>query len=111
MFNIFARTKAYTDLYSADFERELKNNKEAILLDVRTKGEYQSGKIRGAINIDLLSPDFHSRVAGLDKNKTYFVYCRSGNRSGQACNILASKGLRSCNLAGGIISWKGQIVN
>jgi rhodanese-related sulfurtransferase len=110
MFNIFARAKAYTDLYSADFEKELKNSKEAVLIDVRTRGEYQSGKIPGAINIDLMSPDFHGKVAGLDKDKTYFVYCRSGSRSAQACNVLSSKGLRSCNLAGGIIGWKGKLV-
>ncbi|MEX1241004.1 MAG: rhodanese-like domain-containing protein [Cyclobacteriaceae bacterium] len=110
MFNVFARNKAYTDLASAEFEKELKNNREAVLLDVRTKGEYQSGKIPGAVNIDLMSPDFHSRVACLDKNKSYFVYCRSGNRSGQACSVLASKGLRPNNLAGGINSWRGKLV-
>jgi len=109
MFNLFATTKSYSDLRSADFEKELKNASNAVVLDVRTKGEYQSGKIPGAINIDLMSPDFQSRVAALDKNKTYFVYCRSGNRSGQACQIMSSKGLKSYNLAGGIIGWRGKI--
>jgi len=111
MFNVFARTKSYTDLYSADFEKELRNTPNAVVIDVRTKGEFHSGKIAGAINIDLMSPDFHSRIAGLDKNKTYFVYCRSGNRSGQACNLMGSKGLKAYNLAGGIIGWRGKVVN
>ena len=111
MFNVFERTRPYADLHSADFEKELKNNKDAVLIDVRTKGEFAGGKIPGAINIDLMSPDFQNRIAGLDKAKTYLVYCHSGNRSGQACKILASKGLKSANLAGGIISWRGAIGN
>lgn len=110
MFGIFERTKAYTDLNSTDFERELKQNKNAVLLDVRTAGEFSMGKIPGAVNIDVMSADFDKRIASLDKDKTYFVYCRSGNRSGSACNILAAKGLQSYNLAGGINSWRGAVV-
>ena len=110
MFNVFARAKAYTDLYSADFEKELKNTPDAVVVDVRTKGEFQSGKLAGAINLDLMSPDFQRRIDALDKGKTYFVYCRSGNRSGQACNIMAAKGLRAVNLAEGIIGWRGKLV-
>lgn len=110
MFNVFGRTKAYTDLYSADFEKELKRNKEAVVIDVRTRGEYSSGKIAGAINIDLMSPDFENRLAALDSNKTYLVYCRSGSRSAQACDMMAARGLKPYNLAGGIISWRGEVV-
>lgn len=110
MFSLF-KTKSYTDLRSADFEKELKNAPNAVILDVRTKGEYQAGKIPGAINMDLMSADFQSRIAGLDKDKTYFVYCHSGNRSGQACHLMSSKGLKVYNLAGGIISWHGKVAH
>lgn len=109
MFKIFERTKAYTDLNSAEFEKELTNNKDAVVVDVRTRGEFGSGKIPGAINIDLMSGDFDKRVAALDKDKTYLVYCRSGNRSAQACSVMAAKGLKSANLSGGIISWRGAL--
>ena len=109
MFKIFERTKAYADLNSAEFEMESKNNQDAVVVDVRTIGEFRSGKIPGAINIDLMGSDFDKRVGALDKNKTYLVYCRSGSRSAQACNVLASKGLRSANLSGGIISWRGEL--
>lgn len=111
MFNVFERTKAYKDLRSADFEKELTNNKDAVVLDVRTKGEFYSGRIPGAVNIDLMSRDFDTQVAALDKSKTYLVYCRSGNRSGEACRVMASQGLRAYNLAGGIISWRGKLIN
>lgn len=109
MFKIFERTKAYADLNSAEFEKELKNNKDAVVLDVRSTVEFRSGKIQGAINIDLMSSDFDKRVAALDKNKTYLVYCRSGNRSAQACSVMTSLGVKSANLSGGIISWKGEL--
>lgn len=60
------------------------------------------------MNIDLMSGDFDKRVAALDKDKTYLVYCRSGNRSAQACGIMASKGLKSANLIGGVMRWRGE---
>lgn len=110
MFKTFERTKAYSDMNSAEFEKELKNNKDVVVLDVRTMGEFNSGKIPGAINVDVMRPDFAERVAGLDKGKRYLVYCRSGNRSAQACSVMASHGLKAANLAGGIISWHGEIV-
>lgn len=110
MFSVFERKKSYTDLHSADFEKEMANNKDAVVLDVRTKGEFYSGRIPGAVNIDLMSPDFGRKIDALDKEKTYLVYCRSGNRSGEACRVMASKGLRAYNLAGGIISWRGKLV-
>ena len=109
MFKIFERTKAYSDLNSADFAKELKSNKDAVLVDVRTSAEFRSGRIPGAINLDLMSSDFDKRTASLDKSKTYLVYCRSGNRSAQACGVMASKGLKSANLSGGIISWRGEL--
>lgn len=110
MFKVFERTKAYTDLNSAGFEKELKNNKDAVLLDVRTKAEFNAGKIPGAINIDLMSADFEEQVAALAKDKMYLVYCRSGNRSAHACDVMASKGFKSANLSGGIMSWRGELI-
>lgn len=108
MFKTFERPKAYSDLNSAEFEKELKSNRDAVVVDVRTGAEFNSGKIPGAINIDLMSSDFDTQVAGLDKTRKYLVYCRSGNRSAQACELMASHGLKAANLAGGMISWRGE---
>jgi Rhodanese-related sulfurtransferase len=108
MFRIFDRKKPFIDLYSPDFERELKNCGAAVILDVRTPGEYELGKIPGAINIDITRGDFESLVESFDEEKTYFVYCHAGNRSVAACSILGSKGFRSYNLAGGIVQWNGE---
>jgi rhodanese-related sulfurtransferase len=109
MFKIFDRKKPFIDLQSADFEREMKNSPHAVVLDVRTPGEYNLGRIPGAINIDITRGDFESLISTFDKEKTYFVYCQAGNRSIAACSILGSKGYRSYNLAGGIVRWKGEI--
>jgi rhodanese-related sulfurtransferase len=109
MFRIFDRRKPFIDLFSADFEKQLSINPNAVILDVRTPGEFSLGKIPGAINIDITRGDFESIVSTFDKEKIYFVYCRAGNRSIAACSILGSKGLRSYNLVGGIDKWKGPV--
>ena len=67
---------------------------EAPLLDVRTPDEFASGHLAGATNVDVMAPDFKSRVAalGLPTDGPVYLYCRSGNRSGQAAGILRQLG-------------------
>lgn len=78
----------------------------AVVLDVRTPPEIAAGKIAGALELDYKSPDFRERLAALDTTKTYLVYCRSGNRSGKACAIMAEMGYDTLyNLAGGYLDW------
>ncbi len=64
----------------------------AVLIDVRTPGEFSEGHIVDALNIDVQSGSFESEIAALDKNTTYALYCRSGNRSGVAADIMAKAG-------------------
>lgn len=109
MFGIFERTKSNQDLYSTDFKKKM-TEKNVVVLDVRTAGEFSTGRIPGAINVDLMCSDFVSQVSKLDKNKTYLVYCRSGSRSARACQILSSKGVKAFNLAGGITGWPDELV-
>jgi rhodanese-related sulfurtransferase len=79
---------------------------DVIVLDVRTPAEVQQQVLDGALNIDFMQPDFAQQVAELDKNKTYLVYCRSGNRSGQACQLMAQRGFSDLhNLHGGLMMW------
>jgi rhodanese-related sulfurtransferase len=106
MFNLFSfGTKAYENLNGAEFKTKYNQSKGAVLIDVRTPGEFRSGTIRGARNIDMMSPSFASQIATLDKNKEYFLVCRSGSRSGQACNLMAKEGFKVYNLAGGVGQW------
>lgn len=77
-----------------------------ITLDVRTPGEFMGGYIDGAKNIDFQSGNFENEIAALDKNATYAVYCRSGNRSGQAVKVMHDAGFHNVyNLNGGVIDW------
>ena len=85
-----------------------------VILDVRTPQEFAEGHLANAINIDFQSGNFEQEIASLDKTKTYAVYCRSGNRSGQAVKVMAKAGFTSLyDMDGGIIDWQaagGQIV-
>jgi rhodanese-related sulfurtransferase len=104
MFGLFA-TKNYENLSDREFKEKFVSTPNAVLIDVRTPGEFRSGTIKGARNIDIMSPSFASQLATLDKNKEYFLFCRTGNRSGQACNYMAKQGFRVYNLAGTPHDW------
>jgi rhodanese-related sulfurtransferase len=101
MFDIFSKKKP-TDLNGQEFKNKFSDDKNAVLLDVRTPGEFQSGAIVSAKNIDYMAPDFKAKLAKLDNSKAYFVYCRSGNRSGNAVSIMNKEGFNAFNLVGGI---------
>lgn len=78
----------------------------AIIIDVRSKGEYQSGHIRGSVNIPL--DKISDNIKKLDKNKVIITCCASGMRSGSAKSILNSNGFVSHN-GGGWMSLKTKI--
>ena len=103
-------TTMFKNLNSHEFHSEVENNATAALLDVRTPAEYRSGKIPGAVNIDIMDDGFLEAIDRLDKNKTYYVYCHSGGRSGHACHVMAQQGFKVANLNGGISTWHGQVV-
>lgn len=65
-----------------------------VLIDVRTPGETDRGIIDGALLIDYNSSDFEEKIAALDKDKTYLVYCQSGGRSARACNLMQGMGFK-----------------
>jgi rhodanese-related sulfurtransferase len=91
------------------FEKRVAEDKEAILLDVRTPIEHQMVRIPNSILIDINSPTFMQEIEKLDKNKSYYVYCRSGNRSFHAGNYMLKAGFEKVyNLEPGIIGWQGQ---
>ena len=78
----------------------------AILVDVRTQDEYNSGYIENSLNIDYLSNDFSENIEKLDKNIPIILYCRSGRRSSLSANKLSKLGFKEIyNLEGGILKW------
>lgn len=105
---VASAASAYQNIDVATFKK-LMSGSNVVVLDVRTPGEIAQGKIAGAMELNFNSPDFAQQTAKLDKSKTYLVYCRSGNRSGQACNIMQQQGFgKLYNLKGGMIAWGQQ---
>lgn len=112
---IFASTLALTscggsstavDLNPTDFQAKAQEA-GVILLDVRTAGEFNSGHIEGAINIDVEGMTFESELANLDNTKTYAIYCQSGRRSRIAIDTMTKAGFTKLfNLDQGIGSWQ-----
>jgi rhodanese-related sulfurtransferase len=97
---------SYQNLAPAEFKAAFESADNAVIIDVRTPSEIAAGKIKGAIELDFFAPDFGQKVLALDKDKSYFIYCRSGNRSGQACMFLQMQGFANpVNLRGGMLAW------
>jgi phage shock protein E len=102
----WTKEQVYSNVNVEQAKTVLYNNADIIALDVRTEGEYKSGKIDKAINIDYNAPDFKEQLQKLDKNNTYLVYCRSGARSNAAMEIMKAEGFMFLyHLEGGILSW------
>lgn len=100
---------AFENLASEEFAAKMGAASDAVLLDVRTPEEVADSRIPNSINIDFRSPDFINEVDELDKNKSYFVYCRSGARSANACMQMSTMGFEKLtNLHGGILGWSGE---
>ena len=94
-----------TNMNVSEFSKKI-TEAGVVTVDVRTPGEFMTGHIQGAQNIDFESGNFENEISTLDKNETYAVYCRSGNRSGQAVAIMHDAGFHNVyNLNGGIIDW------
>lgn len=86
-------------------------SEESVIIDVRTDDEFSTGYIEGAVNIDFyMGNKFISEIDKLDKSKSYFIYCKSGARSGQTCELMKQKGFKKVyNLEGGILGWTGEL--
>ena len=94
-----------TNMNVEDFSKKAAES-GVVTLDVRTPGEFMTGHIQGAQNIDFEGGSFESQIESFDKNGTYAVYCRSGNRSGQAVKVMQDAGFKNIyNLDGGVIDW------
>lgn len=100
---------SYKTISSTEAQQMIEDNKDALILDVRTAAEYESGHIPNAINLS--NEDIQAgKVDSLkDKSQLIMVYCRSGNRSRQAAQKLAELGYTNVVDFGGIQSWQGDI--
>ena len=102
-------SSSYKTISSKEAQQMIEDNKDALILDVRTVAEYESGHIPNAVNLS--NEDIQAgKVDSLkDKSQLIMVYCRSGNRSRQAAQKLAELGYTNVVDFGGIQSWQGDI--
>ncbi len=100
------------DLSQKDWAEKLLATENAVVLDVRTADEWADGIVPNAKMIDIYKGQgFIYEVDALDKSKTYFVYCKAGGRSAQACQIMSQLGFENTfNLIGGFMQWQGDVV-
>lgn len=90
-----------------EFKAALAGGGDVYLLDVRRPEEYQAGHLKGAHLLNWLdSESFKKGAEELDKSDTIYVYCRSGRRSGEAADYLASQGFKVVDMKGGILAWQ-----
>ncbi len=99
------------NLPQEDWKAKFENDPKAIILDVRTEDEWNEGIIPHAILNDIYKGQgFLYKLDELDKSKNYYVYCKSGGRSAQACAIMNQMGFETTyNLEGGFMKWKGDV--
>jgi rhodanese-related sulfurtransferase len=105
--------KSNFESYPADqFQESLNKDKNAQLIDVRTRDEHNQYRIPGSKLIDVSSMKFRDEIEKLDKSKSYYVYCASGARSRAACSAMKKIGIENVvNLRGGICNWNGKLEN
>ncbi|MFH5835768.1 rhodanese-like domain-containing protein [Proteiniclasticum sp. C24MP] len=104
-------SEATVQVISADEAKKMMDEEEVIIVDVRTKAEYAEAHIDGAVLLTLDTiPDKAEEILP-DKDATYLLYCRSGNRSNQAAKELVRMGYQEIYDFGGIIDWDYETVS
>lgn len=108
----FEKKNIMIELHQEDWNEQRLASENAVLLDVRTEEEFEQKHLLGATLMDIRQPQaFMDAANSLVKDKAYFIYCRSGARSAQACQLLDQLGVaKTVNLEGGILAWTGEVV-
>lgn len=101
-----SNSQSFINLNPIEFQTAIEKE-GGIILDVRTPQEVSSGAIENASTIDFYDHDFERKISKIQKDKTVYVYCKSGGRSSQAAKLLVKSGqAKVVNLSGGIMAWQ-----
>ena len=98
-------TPSYQQISAETAKQMMDEQPNAIILDVRTKAEYEDKHIPGALLLPNEEIGANEIAALPDKEQVILVYCRSGNRSKQAAAKLTALGFKNIYEFGGINSW------
>lgn len=86
---------------SQEILQQVKDN-PGVIIDVRSQAEFDAGHLADVdFQFDFLSGEFESKLDSLDKSKTYYLYCRSGNRSGRSAKLMREMGFEKVYNIGG----------
>ncbi|NRF93884.1 rhodanese-like domain-containing protein [Paenibacillus frigoriresistens] len=99
--------KTYKDLLPLEVLERIKQKEHVTILDVREHDEWETGHISGAKHIPL--GQIARALNELEPKQETIVVCRSGNRSGIACDYLSSMGYNVTNMTGGMSQWSGEV--
>tara|TARA_B110000196_G_scaffold276651_1_gene254749 strand:- start:126 stop:446 length:321 start_codon:yes stop_codon:yes gene_type:complete len=100
-----------SDIDQNKWRSQLESEEDCLIIDVRTSEEFEEVRLPNSINIDFYNPqDFMQELEKLDKNKAYYIYCRTGSRSANTCELMKEIGFaKTYNLLGGITDWEGEV--
>ncbi len=100
------------DINQVEWRKLIANDQKAVIIDARRPDEWVDGVIENALLMNVLELEhFEKEVSQLEKEKNYYVYCRSGKRSVRACQILEDNEIKNTfNLLGGWLAWDGTKV-
>lgn len=98
------------NMASKDFHKAITTSGfTGVILDIRTPNEWRdTGIVKGAITQNAFAYEFKDYLSKLDKSKTYYVYCKSGGRSGKATKMMDKLGLNNVNINDGMMGWKNH---
>ncbi|OMD34734.1 rhodanese-like domain-containing protein [Paenibacillus odorifer] len=98
----------FKEITSTELAKRLDQGESLSILDVRELDEWEEGHVAGAKHIPL--GELNLRLNELDPARETIVICRSGNRSGMACELLNAKGFKVINMTGGLLAWTDKLV-
>ncbi len=96
-------------MITAQEAKQIMDNEDVVIMDVRTKDEYDQGHIKDSLLLPLDQLDDNAEEKVPDKSKKILVYCRSGVRSATAAHKLLNMGYTNIHNFGGIIDWPYEI--
>ena len=106
---LMAKVKNISTKKAYGLIEERDGDSDFVILDVRTPEEFAEGHIENAVNIDFYADAFPDELDGLDRDKTYLIYCRSGSRSGSTTRMMKELGFQDVyNMKRGIESWRAD---
>lgn len=106
LFLFILNQNRYDILPNIAYKNIIDSDNKIILIDVRSKQELDEIMINGVLNYDFNSDEFEKSILSLDKEKTYYMICRSGRRSGITTELMLENGFENVlNIKGGMIKW------